>query len=110
AIPRQALVKPKKARKLLIIDLCPAGGFYHTTIAPGDLMLQLIGKYTGAHEPVFDNNLDNLKYPRIKQYDAVFLNSVVGPVFADPEVLDGLIRYVREGGGVGGLHGTSFSF
>ncbi len=109
AIPRQALVKPKKARKLLIIDLCPAGGFYHTTIAHGDLMLQLIGKYTGAYEPVFDNNLDNLKYPRIKQYDAVFLNSVVGPVFADPEVLDGLIRYVREGGGVAGLHGTTFA-
>ncbi len=109
AIPRQPLAKPKKARKLLILDVCPAGGFYHTSIAHGDLMLQLIGKYTGAYEPVFDNNLDNLKYPRIKQYDAVFLNSVVGPVFADPEVLDGLVRYVREGGGVAGLHGTTFS-
>jgi uncharacterized protein len=109
AIPRQALAKPRQARKLLVIDVCPAGGFYHTTIAHGNLMLQLIAKYTGAYEPVFDNNLDNLKYPRIKQYDAVFLNSVVGPVFADPEVLDGLIRYVREGGGVAGLHGTTFA-
>ena len=77
-------------RKLLIIDVCPAGGFYHTTIAHGNLMLQLIAKYTGAYEPIFDNNLDNLKYPRIRHYDAVFLNSVVGPVFSDPEVLDGL--------------------
>ncbi len=109
AVPRQALVKPKQTRKLLIIDVCPAGGFYHTTIAHGNLMLQLIAKYTGAYEPIFDNNLDNLKYPRIKQYDGVFLNSVVGPVFADPEVLDGLIRYVREGGGVAGLHGTTFA-
>jgi type 1 glutamine amidotransferase len=109
AIPRQALAKPSRARKLLIVDVCPAGGFYHTTIAHGNLMLELIAKYTGAYEPVFDNNLDNLKYPRIKQYDAVFLNSVVGPVFADPEVLDGLIRYVREGGGVAGLHGTTFA-
>ena len=109
AIPRQALVTPKQARKLLIIDVCPAGGFYHNTIAHGNLMLQLIAKYTGAYEPVFDNNLDNLKYPRIKQYDAVFLNSVVGPVVSDPEVLDGLIRYVREGGGVAGLHGTTFA-
>ena len=39
----------------------------------------------------------------------MFLNSVVGPVFADPEVLGGLIRYVREGGGVAGLHGTTFA-
>jgi type 1 glutamine amidotransferase len=109
AVPRRALVRPKKSRTLLIIDLCPAGGFYHTTIAHGNLMLQLIAKYTGAYEPIFDNNLDNLKYPHIKQYDAVFLNSVVGPVFADPDVLDGLIRYVREGGGVAGLHGTTFA-
>ena len=109
AVPRQALVPPKKSRKLLIIDLCPAGGFYHTTIAHGNLMLQLIARHTGAYEPIFDNNLENLKYPRITQYDAVFLNSVVGPVFADPEVLDGLIRYVREGGGVAGLHGTTFA-
>jgi type 1 glutamine amidotransferase len=109
AVPRQALAKPKQARKLLIIDVCPAGGFYHNTIAHGNLMLQLIAKYTGAYEPIFDNNLENLRYPRIRQYDAVFLNSVVGPVFSDPEVLDGLIRYVNEGGGVAGLHGVTFA-
>src|SRR5688572_2852510 len=109
AVPRQALVKPRQARKLLIIDVCPAGGFYHNTVAHGNLMLQLLAKYTGAYEPIFDNNLENLRYPHIRQYDAVFLNSVVGPVFSDPEVLDGLIRYVREGGGVAGLHGTTFA-
>jgi type 1 glutamine amidotransferase len=109
AIPRQPLVKPRQARKLLVIDVCPAGGFYHNTVAHGNLMLQLIAKYTSAYEPIFDNNLENLRYPHIKQYDAVFLNSVVGPVFSDPEVLDGLIRYVREGGGVAGLHGTTFA-
>jgi type 1 glutamine amidotransferase len=109
AVPRQPLAKPKQARKLLIIDVCPAGGFYHNTVAHGNLMLQLIAKYTGAYEPIFDNNLENLRYPHIRQYDAVFLNSVVGPVFSDPEVLDGLIRYVREGGGVAGLHGTTFA-
>ncbi len=109
AIPRQPLVKPRQPRKLLILDVCPAGGFYHTSIAHGNLMLELIGKYTGAYEPIFDNSLDNLKYPRVKQYDGVFLNSVVGPVFSDPDVLDGLIRYVREGGGVAGLHGVTFA-
>ena len=30
---------------------------------------------TGAFKPVFDNDLDNLKYPAIRQYDAIFLNS-----------------------------------
>ena len=58
-----------------------------------------MGQYTGAYEAVFDNSLENLKYPTIKQFDAVFLNSVVGPVFSDPEVLNGLMRFVLEGGG-----------
>ena len=107
--PRQALVKPKKARKLLVIDLCPQGGFYHRTIPYANLALQLMAKNTGAFEPVFNNDLDNLKYPKIKEYDAVFLNSVVGPVFSDPDVINGLIRYVREGGGLAAIHGSTFA-
>jgi type 1 glutamine amidotransferase/sugar phosphate isomerase/epimerase len=109
AVPRQAQVKPKRSRKLLVIDLCPTGGFYHTNIAHTNLALELMAKHTGAYEPIFDNNLENLKYPKIKEYDAVFLNSVVGEVFVDPDVMNGLMRYVREGGGVAGLHGTTYA-
>ncbi len=109
AVPREPLAPPKKARKLLVIDLCPQGGFYHRTIAHANLALQLIAKNTGAFEPIFSNDLDNLKYPKIKEYDAIFLNSVVGPVFADPEVIGGLTRYVREGGGVAGIHGSTYA-
>jgi type 1 glutamine amidotransferase len=50
-----------------------------------------------------------LKYPNILKYDAVFLNSIVGEVFSDPAVLDGLVRFVRQGGGVAGLHGASYA-
>ncbi len=109
AAPRQALAKPKKARKLLIIDLCPQGGFYHRTIPYANFALELMAKNTGAFEPIFNNDLDNLKYPRIKEYDAVFLNSVVGPVFSAPDVINGLIRYVREGGGLAAIHGSTFA-
>jgi hypothetical protein len=109
ALPRQALVKPKKARKLLVVDICPNGGYYHATIAHANLALELMGKQTGAYTPTFSNDLDNLKYPKIKQYDAVFLNSVVGEVFNDPEVLGGLTRFVREGGGLAGIHGSTYA-
>jgi type 1 glutamine amidotransferase len=109
AAPRQALVKPKKARKLLVIDLCPQGGFYHRTLPYANLALQLMAKNTGAFDPIFNNDLDNLKYPKIKEYDAVFLNSVVGPVFSDPDVINGLVRYVREGGGLAAIHGSTFA-
>lgn len=109
AVPKQAQVKPKKARKLLVIDLSPAGGFYHHTVAFENLALQLMAKNTGAFEPEFNNDLNNLKYPAIKKYDAVFLNSIVGEVFADPAVLNGLLRFVREGGGVAGVHGSTYA-
>ncbi len=107
--PRQALATPKKARKLLVIDLCPQGGFYHRTIPYANYALELMAANTGAFEPIFNNDLDNLKYPKIKEYDAVFLNSVVGSVFSDPDVTNGLIRYVREGGGLAAIHGSTFA-
>ena len=109
ASPKQALVKPKKARKLLILDLCPQGGFFHRTIPYANFGLELMAKNTGAFEAIFDNDLDNLKYPKIKEYDAVFLNSVVGSLFNDPDVIGGLIRFVREGGGLAAIHGSTFA-
>ena len=107
AVPRHALVPPKKPRKLLVVDLQMYTG--HATILHGNLLIDLLAKYTGAFQPVFSNDLNNLKYDKIRQFDAVFLNSVVGMVFEDQEVRDGLIRYVREGGGLGGVHGTTYA-
>jgi len=108
AIPAVAPAKPAKARKLLVLDL-NIGWTGHAVIPQGNLMLDLLGKRTGAWETVFSNDLENLKYPRIRQFDAVFLNSTVGQVFVDPEVRAGLLRFVREGGGLGGLHGASYT-
>lgn len=108
AIPAQAYVKPKKPRKLLVIDACMAG-MSHNTIPHANIMLERMGKMTGAWEAELNNDLNNLKYPRIKQYDAVFLNSNVGELLPDPEVRAGLARFVREGGGLGGVHGTPWA-
>jgi hypothetical protein len=108
-IPRQAVAKPKQPRKLLVLDLCPQNGYFHQTIAHANLALDLMGRTTGAFEAVFDNNLDNLKYPAIKQYDAIFLNSTTGDVFSDPDVLGGLTRFIEEGGGLAGIHGASYT-
>ncbi len=108
-LPKQAQVKPKKARKLLVVDLNPAGTYYHTTVAHGNLAVQLMAKNTGAFEAIFSNDLSNLKYPKIKQFDAVFLNSIDGPVFPDPEVSEGLLRFVREGGGMAGVHASTYA-
>ena len=105
AIPRVAPAKPKKPRKLLIMD--ERGP--HSTVPHGNYALELLGKKTGAYEPVLSNDLDNLKYDKIRQFDAVMLNSTEVDATADPAVREGLLRFVREGGGLGGIHATAWT-
>ena len=109
ALPKQALVTPKAPRKLLIVDVAPAGAYYHDTAAHANFAIQKMAETTGAYQAIFSNDLNNLKYPKILDYDAVFMNSGDGEVFSDPEVLSGLIRFVHEGGGLAGLHGASYA-
>jgi type 1 glutamine amidotransferase/sugar phosphate isomerase/epimerase len=107
ATPRKAIVQPKKPRKLLVTDLQMYSG--HSSIPHGNLLLELMGKYTGAFTPTFSNDLELLKYPKIKEFDAVYLNNVCGMIHNDPEVREGILRFVREGGGIGGHHAVTFA-
>jgi len=105
AVPKTAPVQPKKPRKLLVVDLQAAYGG-HGSLPNSTVAIQAIGKQTGAYEPVFNNDLANLRYDKLRQYDALFLNNTVGPILNATEVREGLLRYVREGGGLIGYHGT----
>jgi type 1 glutamine amidotransferase len=107
AIPKQPYAKPAKARKLLVIESLQ--GMSHNTIPHTNVMLERMGEITGAWETVFSNDLANLRYPAIKQFDAIFLNSIVGEFLPDPQAREDLARYVREGGGLGGIHGTPWA-
>jgi type 1 glutamine amidotransferase/sugar phosphate isomerase/epimerase len=106
ALPAKARVQPKKPRKLLVLDLNVSYGG-HRSIPHANLAIELMAKRTGAYEPVFSNDLANLRYDKIKQFDAIYLNNTVGMIFVDPAVRDGLVRFVREGGGLMGNHGVS---
>jgi type 1 glutamine amidotransferase len=109
AVPRRAPANPSKPRKLLVLDLALNGAFYHGSTALGNLSLQLMSERTGAFTPVFSNDLQNLAYPAIKQFDGIFLNQIQGNVFDDDLAIEGLTRYVREGGGVVGLHAATWA-
>jgi len=91
------------------VDVAPAGAYYHDTAAHANFAIQKMADTTGAFQAIFSNDLNNLKYPKILDFDAVFMNSGDGEVFSDPEVLSGLTRFVREGGGLAGLHGASYA-
>ena len=107
AIPRQAIAKPARSRRLLVTDIQMYSG--HSTIPHGNYMIELMAKYTGAFEATFSNDPELLKYPRIKEFDAVFFNNVCGMVHNDPEVREGIMRFVREGGGLGGNHAVTYA-
>jgi type 1 glutamine amidotransferase len=107
AIPAKAYGTPKNPRKLLVIESLQ--GMSHDTIPHANIMLEEMGTITGAWRVELNNDLNNLKYPKIKEYDGIFLNSIVGEFAADPAVRDSLARYVREGGGLGGVHGTPWA-
>jgi len=109
ATPQKPAATPKASRRLLIYDAnIGYGGANggHRSIPAANMAIELFAK-TGAYEAVFSNDLDNFKYDNIRKFDAVFLNNTVGQIFVDPEVRAGLSRFVREGGGLAGYHGTS---
>jgi type 1 glutamine amidotransferase len=107
AIPNKPIASPKKARKLLVIESLE--GMSHNTIPLTNVMIQRMGEKTGAWTTVFSNDLNNLRYPKVKEYDAIFLNSIVGEFLPDPAMRADLVRYVNEGGGMGGIHGTPWA-
>jgi type 1 glutamine amidotransferase/sugar phosphate isomerase/epimerase len=107
ALPKQAFAKPKKAHTMLVIE--SLHGMSHNTIPHTNLMLQRFGETTGAWKTVFDNDLTNLLPPNISKYDAIFLNDIVGEAFADPAVRESLLNYVKNGGGLIGIHGTPWA-
>ena len=107
AIPRQATARPARPRKLLVTDIQMYSG--HSTIPHGNYMIELMAKHTGAFEPTFSNDPELLKYPKIKEFDAVFFNNVCGMVHNDPQVREGILRFVREGGGLGGNHAVTYA-
>ncbi len=109
AIPEKAAVPPSKPRKLLIFDLnVNYGG--HRSIAHANLALTLMGRKTGAFETVVSREPSVFRPESLKQFDAVFFNNTVGNLFEDPALRRSLMEFVRGGGGLMGVHGTSVAF
>jgi hypothetical protein len=102
----QASAVPKKPRVMLVMDL-NIGHRIHVSIPYADEAVREWADKTHAFTPVFSNDLNNLRYPNIKKYDAIFLSCTVGQIFVDPEIRSSVLRFVREGGGLIGYHGTA---
>ena len=109
ALPAKAAVSPARPRKLLIFDR-NVGYPGHPAIAYANLAFSEMGKKTGAFEAVVSHDPAVFAPDNLKQYDAVFLNSTVGNIFEDPAWRQSLDEFVYSGGGLLGVHGTTFAF
>jgi len=109
ALPTEAIVPPKKDRKLLIFDInADYGG--HSAIPYANEAFTLMGERTGAFEAVVSRDPQVFQADSLKQYDAIFFNNNVGNIFSDPQLRQNVVDFVQRGGGMMGVHGTTAAF
>jgi len=105
AIPSAAQAKPRRPRKLLVVDF----GGYHPSVPYANLAVETMGARTGAYQVVNSHDTSLLEGEQLKQFDAVYLNNTVGrpnDIFR-PEAREAFAAFIRNGGGLVANHGSS---
>ncbi len=114
-LPAKAAVKPRQARRVLVLGKC--AGYVTSSIPLAARMVEMFGQKTGAWSTdiAYDSNVINAD--NLKKYDVVFLDSTTGAFLDDPNdqaVTDArrkaLLDFVRGGKGLVGLHGAVDSY
>ena len=109
AVPRQAIVRPAKPRRLLIFTLNVGYGG-HPSIAYANEAFRLMGQETGAFETTVSEDPSVFRRETLSQFDAVFFNNTVGNCFTNADLRQNLIEFIVSGGGLLGVHGTTVAF
>lgn len=82
AMPKAAVAKPKKARKVLVFTLCK--GFVHDSVPVAAKALELMGQKTGAFEATVSDNLDMFLPENLNQFDGVIMDNTTGRYYFHP--------------------------
>ena len=105
ALPREGQVMPKKKRKLLVFYRCQ---YPHVSIATGTLAFDEMGRASGAYEAVLSDDPAIFTKEGLKSFDAVLLNNTTSWDKTLGETgRQALVDYVKEGGGLVGIHAAS---
>lgn len=125
ALPKEPIVQPKAARRVLVYSA--TAGYRHGSIPFGNLALEKLGKSTGAYEAVVSDDPANFEPEALRKFDAVILQNVTGDFFMpnkkrqakysetdwaalqerNDRLVDNLVDYVEEGGGLAGIHAAT---
>jgi type 1 glutamine amidotransferase len=107
AIPKTALAKPQKPRRILVVNRNVRQGVTrpgHPSITVGNLALEMMGKQTAAYETIFSDDLELWRPASIRRFDAICFMNTAGVLTDDPELRQSLLAFVREGGGFVAFH------
>jgi len=113
AVPRKAPAAAKSPRKLLVVSLHVRDGQRlrgHTSIAYGNLAIELMGKQTGAYTATFSDDLSIFSPERLREFDAVCFNNTAGVLFEDPRLKKSLLDFIADGKGFVGIHAAAATF
>ena len=108
ALPVKATAEPAKPRRILIF--CRTEGFAHDSIPIGAKALELMGEQTGAWKADVSKDMESFDADSLKKYDAVVFNNTTQLVFIDPTHREALLKFVRNGGGIVGIHAACDNF
>lgn len=110
AAPEKATAKPAKPRKLLVLSYRS----HQRGRMAGEKALEIMAEQTGAYTPEFvreESALPEVVMPeKLRQYDAVCVNNSTGgggKAKNGKTLVENLDAYVREGGGLVGIHSAT---
>jgi len=108
AIPDGPIVPPKQARSLLVFNL--SKGYVHECIDWVDFTITRMGAKSGAFTAAVSSDTTMFRAERLARFDAVLFNNNTGEPFSDSTLRASLLAFVRDGGGVIGLHAATDGF
>ncbi len=107
ALPEKATKKPKKARRVLMIDRCE--GFVHGSIPYGNHAMFKLGEQTGAFTVDLTEDYDGFTKENLEQYDAILFNNTTNLVPNEAQQA-AILDFVKGGKGIIGLHAAGDNF
>lgn len=125
ALPESPIVPPTANRRILVVSA--TRGFRHPSIRHGKIALPRMGEKTGAYEALISDDPANFEPEALAGFDAVLLLSPtqdflmpgdhIRNEFSNEEwqalqkrhqrLIDNLVAYVRNGGGLMGIHAAT---
>ncbi|MFU8848906.1 MAG: ThuA domain-containing protein [Opitutales bacterium] len=127
ALPDSPIVAPEAKRRILVVSA--TAGFRHASIPTGKFTLEKMGATTGAFETVISDDPANFEAEALAKFDAVVLLNTTQDFFMpngkkkndyseedwawlqrrQDRLMDNLVAYVEQGGGLVGIHAATDS-